>query len=110
MLTPEKINRLTAIFFVVVLGLLFYDAFQKQEKLEAPPPSPPEEACTGEPITVTYAYSGTVAEPHACAPQCTDGKPRYILYVNGKATQCETPPGCNDWGEDHGITCTPSVL
>ncbi len=72
-----------------------------------PPPEPAAE-CIGEPIVVSYAYTGW-NKPHACAPQCKDDRPRYILYTDGRATQCETPPGCNDWGEDKGVTCTPSL-
>jgi hypothetical protein len=65
--------------------------------------------CIGEPITVNYAYNRGVLEPHACQPQCADGRQRYILYSNDLATQCQTPPGCNDWGEDRGVTCVPPV-
>lgn len=63
------------------------------------------ESCVGQPIVVDYDFGGSFMEPHACAVQCDDDKPRYILYKNGKATQCETPPGCNDYGEDRGVTC-----
>ncbi|TSC58064.1 MAG: hypothetical protein Greene041662_821 [Candidatus Peregrinibacteria bacterium Greene0416_62] len=61
--------------------------------------------CIGEPIVVDYAYDNRMLEPHACKIQCSDNKPRYIQYTNGLATQCETPPGCNDWGEDRRVTC-----
>lgn len=73
----------------------------------APPPKPASE-CVGDPITVSYPYVGW-SKPHACAPQCKDDRPRYVLYSDGKATQCETPPGCNDWGEDKGVTCVPPL-
>lgn len=73
-----------------------------------PPPAPPARPCIGSPIEVAYPFSGWL-EPHACAVQCEDDKPRYILYKDGKATQCQTPPGCNDEGEDRGILCTPPV-
>jgi hypothetical protein len=63
--------------------------------------------CTGEPIAVDYPYDNRMLEPHACKIQCSDQKPRYILYKNHIATQCETPPGCNDWGEDRRVTCIP---
>lgn len=63
------------------------------------------EPCIGEPIEVDYAYDYKIMEPHACKPQCTDGKQRYILYTNGLATQCEMLPGCNDTGEDRRVTC-----
>lgn len=73
-----------------------------------PRPKPPvvEVPCKGTPIKVDFAYTGGVNDPWTCKPQCDDDKPRYILYSNGKATQCETPPGCNDTGEDNGVTCT----
>ena len=71
-----------------------------------PEPAPPAAACVGEPIPVDYAFSGWL-EPHACAVQCDDDKPRYVLYSDGKATQCEAPPGCNDEGEDNGVLCEP---
>ena len=61
--------------------------------------------CVGEPIVVDYAYDYRMLEPHACLPQCSDQKQRYIQYTNGIATQCETPPGCNDTGEDRKVTC-----
>lgn len=73
----------------------------------APPPEPAT-ACIGEPIVVSYEYSGW-SKPHECAVQCKDDRPRYIVYTDGRATQCETPPGCNDWGEDKGVTCVPSL-
>jgi hypothetical protein len=50
-----------------------------------------------------------VNSPYECKIQCDDDEPRYILYKNGKAAQCETPPGCLDYGEDHRITCAPPV-
>lgn len=93
-------------FFGLVLGVLVYNAV-KPERLPEPPPGPPEQDCVGEPILVSYPYRGTVEEPHACLPQCQDGKRRYILYANGKATQCEDPPDCNDYGEDRGVICKP---
>ena len=75
-----------------------------------PPPAPPtppaqQATCIGTPIKVSYAYTGGYIQDHACLPQCADNKPRYVLYTNGEATQCETPPGCNDTGEDTGVTC-----
>lgn len=66
--------------------------------------------CIGTPIIVDYAYGSRMLEPHECAVQCTDNQPRYIQYTNGLATQCETPPGCNDLGEDRGVTCTPPAM
>lgn len=66
-----------------------------------------EVACEGTPIQVSYAFTGGYLEPWACQQQCDDQIQHYVLYSNGKATQCETLPGCNDWGEDNGQTCTP---
>lgn len=63
------------------------------------------EDCIGTPIKVDYSYAGVEASPHECKSQCTDGIIRYILYSDGQATQCETLPGCSDWGEDNGVTC-----
>jgi hypothetical protein len=108
---PETcIGKLATTLCVAVLLVLIYDAV-KPERLPEPPPQPPEQDCIGEAVLVNYPYRGTVEDPHACLPQCSDGKQRYILYTNGKATQCEDPPGCNDYGEDRGITCrSPSSL
>lgn len=81
-------------------------------KTYTPKPKPPvvETPCKGTPIKVDFAFTGGTNDPWTCQVQCTDNKPRYILYSNGKGTQCETPPGCNDSGEDNGITCTvPAV-
>ncbi len=57
-----------------------------------------------------FPFIGTVNQPWSCQEQCNDDKPRYLLYSNGKATQCETPPGCNDTGEDSNVTCKPPVV
>ena len=74
----------------------------------APPPVPAS-ACVGSPIAVSYEFAGW-KKPHECIVQCADDKPRYILYADGLATQCEMPPGCNDLGEDKGVTCTPPLV
>ena len=63
--------------------------------------------CEGEALVVDYPYHGGMLQPHACKPQCDDDVQRYILYPNGKATQCQILPGCLDWGEDQGVTCVP---
>lgn len=65
-------------------------------------------ACDGTPIKVDYPYYGGMLEPHACQPQCDDHVQHYVLYTNGKATQCQKIPGCLDWGEDQGVACVPS--
>ncbi len=69
----------------------------------------PEQVCLGEPIFVGYAYNYAPADPHECAVQCRDNRPRYIAYSNGLATQCGEPPNCFDWGEDQGATCKPEA-
>lgn len=63
------------------------------------------QACVGQPLEVDYPYQGGMLDPHACAVQCEDEVQRYIVYTNGKATQCQILPGCLDWGEDQGTTC-----
>ena len=66
--------------------------------------------CIGDPINVDYDYNRQMLQPHECKVQCSDDRPRYILYTNGLATQCEDPPGCNDLGEDRGVTCVPAGM
>ena len=66
--------------------------------------------CEGTPIEVDYPYYGGMLQPHACKPQCDGDEQRYVLYTNGKATQCQKLPGCLDWGEDQGVTCVPPDL
>jgi len=94
-----------------ILGLLLVivilQSVVPQEYVSTPQEPVQLGSCLGDPIEVDYAYTGTVADPWTCQVQCEDDVPRYILYTNGRATQCETPPGCNDYGEDHGITCQP---
>jgi len=78
----------------------------------APKPKPPTPVvpCRGEALLVDYPYDGGYLEPWACEIQCEDGIQRYILYSNGKASQCEEVPGCLDWGEDNGELCTPPAV
>lgn len=78
------------------------------DRVPVAPPAPAVGSCVGEAIPVAYEYSGWL-QPHECAVQCQDDLPRYILYTDGRATQCQTPPGCNDEGEDKGIFCTPPL-
>jgi hypothetical protein len=96
---------------VIVLGLILVFVAAQAIVPKAYTPQPreitEEGQCIGEPIEVDFAYNGGVNEPWTCQVQCDDDEPRYILYSNGMATQCETPPGCNDTGEDTGVTCTP---
>ena len=95
----------------VLIGMLLIVAMQR---LREPPmpnvavlPPPEPVRCEGEPIQVDYPFEGGFMDPHECIVQCRDQKQRYILYDDGMATQCEFLPGCNDWGEDRGITCMP---
>jgi hypothetical protein len=92
----------------LMLAVVVLQAVLPQPDPPAAPPAEPPKNCVGDAIPVDYAFGGWM-EPHECAVQCTDDKPRYILYSDGKAAQCETPPGCNDEGEDRGILCIPSV-
>ncbi len=103
-ISPSQ-HRLPFTFFgIILLVLIFHALFPRQVQ-----PYTPEETtmenCIGTPINVPYSYTGNVVDPWSCKPQCDDDKPRYLLYTNAVATQCETPPGCNDWGEDRGIRC-----
>lgn len=92
---------------LMVLIVAAQGAFPPSPPMQ-PLPDEPAAPCIGEPIGVEYAFTGW-SEPHACVVQCSDNQPRYILYSDGKATQCETPPGCNDWGEDKGVLCEPPL-
>lgn len=94
-----------------ILGVLalivIVQSLMPREYVSQPREPVVEKPCTGQAIQVAFPYTGSINDPWTCKEQCDDNKPRYILYSNGKATQCETPPGCNDIGEDRGITCTP---
>ena len=104
--TSENVRNVTgALFGVVVVALLWFAI--REAPVPPPPPPPEEEDCIGDPIPVDYDYKGGVNTPYECKVQCEDDEPRYILYANGKAAQCEDPPGCLDYGEDNGITCRP---
>ncbi len=96
-------------FLGIVLVAMVVQAFipARAPGAARPQPDAPVEACVGEPIAIDYPYEGMSVDPHTCKVQCEDGKQRYILYTNGKATPCERVPGCLDYGEDRGITCTP---
>lgn len=104
MSTLERVvgGTLGALLIVVAGQSLFPRPYVSQPKEPVV-----EVSCIGTPITVDFAYNGTVNEPWTCEEQCDNNQPRYILYTNGKATQCQTLPGCNDTGEDSGVTCTP---
>ena len=81
---------------IVALQALFYNPTGPERK---------EEDCFGEPLYVDYPFKDSYLEPHACELQCEDGIQHYVIYSNNLATQCETLPGCNDEGEDRGVTC-----
>lgn len=83
---------------LIVQGTVLADKASEYKPKENQP-------CDGEPLYVDYPFYGGMLDPHACAPQCEDNVQRYIVYTNGKATQCGSIPGCLDWGEDHGVTC-----
>lgn len=98
------IGLLAVLLVIVVVQSVVPRKYVPQEREVVP-----EVACVGTPIVVDYAFEGGYLEPWACEQQCADDQPRFVLYSNGKATQCETPPGCNDFGEDSGVTCIPPV-
>ncbi len=102
----QKTERIVAAVCALILVIVAWQSVFPAKYVPRPPEPPaPELDCIGEPINVDFAYTGGVNDPWTCKVQCDDDNPRYILYSNGKATQCETPPGCNDVGEDRGVTC-----
>ena len=101
-------EKATVGFLCAVLGILALQVLHGPMVHGSPTPVPAEgDPCTGAPIAVTYPYNKKMLGPHECIVQCSDNEPRYILYSNGLATQCQTPPGCYDWGEDSGVMCVP---
>jgi hypothetical protein len=99
-------GKAVATVIAVIFGVLIFQSFIADTSKNEFKPEP-DQACEGTPIEVTYPYYGGMLQPHACKPQCDDGLQHYILYTNGKATQCQKIPGCLDWGEDQGVTCIP---
>jgi len=104
--TPYGKSVVTLI--AVISGVLLYQSFLADTSKSEFKPKENQE-CEGEPIAVNYPYYGGMLQPHACKPQCDDGIQHYVLYTNGKATQCQKIPGCLDWGEDQGVTCIPKA-
>ena len=104
--TDTPLGKAVVCLITVIAGVLLYQSFiaDTSKKEFKPEPNQP---CEGEPIEVDYPYYGGMLQPHACKPQCDDNVQHYILYSNGKATQCQRLPGCLDWGEDQGVTCVP---
>lgn len=90
---------------LLIAGILLWQWVLPRQYTPGSVQKGPEQACSGEPIFVGYAYNYAPGEPHECKVQCLDNRPRYIAYSNGLATQCGTPPNCFDWGEDQGVTC-----
>ena len=99
-------ERIVGLLLGCILLLVALQAMLPQTYVSRPKVVQPEEVCVGDPLAVDFAYTGGVNEPWTCKVQCDDKRQRYILYTNGKATQCELLPGCNDHGEDFGITCS----
>lgn len=104
--SAKNVKNATYGLFGFVIVALLYVSIREPAVPEAPVQAD-EEDCIGTPIVVDYAYQGGVNTPHECIVQCEDDLPRYIQYSNGKAAQCDTPPSCLDYGEDHRITCKP---
>ncbi|MCK5016192.1 MAG: hypothetical protein KAS32_03890 [Candidatus Peribacteraceae bacterium] len=106
--SSSSLGRVTAI---VLAFILVFVALQRILSPVISPSSVPKdgEKCMGKPIIVDYPYQGDMLDPHECNVQCEDDDNnwRYIVYTNEKATQCEKPPLCSDWGEDNGVTCKP---
>lgn len=96
------------VLIIAISGTLLYESFFIDSTGAEYKPKP-NQPCNGTPIRVDYPYHGGMISPHACQPQCGTNQQRYVLYANGKATQCQTLPGCLDWGEDQGVTCIPSI-
>lgn len=93
------------IIFGVIVALLLIQAVFPRQAVPRDLTASAEEDCVGEALPIPYEYTGNVVDPWSCQVQCQDQKQRYLVYTNGVATQCETLPGCNDWGEDRGQTC-----
>ena len=94
--------------FIAVVFIVLLTQVLLPERVPVPTP-PAITPCRGEPIATDFAFTGTIHEQWTCKKQCDDREVHYILYSNGKATQCEDLPGCNDFGEDKNITCTPPM-
>ena len=101
-------EHLVLSFCVIVLLILTWHALFPASTMQLPQAD--EIPCVGQPVTVTYPYLHKQEKPFECQVQCKDNIPRYILYTNSLATQCETLPGCTDYGEDSGITCQAPTM
>ncbi len=96
-------GKALGLFLIIVFVTVITQSFIRPTAGDYEAPASAE--CVGTPIKVDYPFAGGFLEPHACASQCQDMQQHYILYDNGKATQCQILPGCLDWGEDRGVTC-----
>lgn len=99
-------GKIVAAFIIAVAATMLFEAVSTNHGVDQLKPEPGQ-PCEGTPIRVDYPYYGGMLQPHACQPQCEDQIQHYVLYTNGKATQCQRLPGCLDWGEDQGVTCVP---
>ena len=107
----QKLERTIGIVCAIILLIVVVESVHPKKYVPPPAEPPvPEMDCIGDPIAVDFPYTGGVNDPWTCKVQCDGSKPRYILYSNTKATQCDIPPSCLDYGEDHGITCKVPVL
>jgi len=97
-------GKVLGLFLVIVFVMVITQSFVTPRVQDYEPAV--TEECLGTPIIVDYPYAGGFLDPHACASQCDDQQQHYVLYSNEKATQCQILPGCLDWGEDRGVTCT----
>ncbi len=100
-------GKAVLILITAIAVTLCYESFVADKTGSEFKPKP-NQPCEGTPIEVDYPYHGGMLGPHACEEQCDTTTQRYVLYTNGKATQCQRLPGCLDWGEDQGVTCVPS--
>jgi hypothetical protein len=105
MLSDSSYARPLKIFFGIIAVLLVVHALFPPEPKKFDPSAMADGQCEGEALMVPYEYNGNVVDPWSCKIQCDDQKQRYLVYMNNVGTQCEPLPGCNDQGEDRGVTC-----
>jgi|GEM_PF-2062840 len=106
MFTEHRLEKIGMSFLTFVLITTAARSVASSLLYTSPKAAPPV-PCVGEPLNVNYPFQGGFIEDHACKAQCGTQAQRYILYTNGKTTQCQMLPGCNDEGEDQGRTCIP---
>lgn len=103
--STENVLYVVVCSFIFVIVLMQSLALPTYER--SPGPITEGDPCKGESIEVDYAYPEGGDSPNECMKQCLAGAPRYILYPDGRATQCALLPGCGDWGESRDIFCVP---